>query len=176
MEETKVVLVDVFDAEVGVAGKLDAHKVGLLHRALSVFVINSKGEWLLQRRAKEKYHSGGLWSNTCCSHPFHGENITEAARRRLKEEMGLDCHLDEVFSFIYREPVGNNLVEHEFDHVLVGISDDQPNPDPSEVMDLKYVGFEELSEDIAAHPEKYSIWFRKSFERVNNALKQKIES
>jgi len=176
MKEENVILVDNFDSEIGIAGKLEAHKNKMLHRALSVFICNSSGEWLMQRRALGKYHSGGLWSNACCSHPKPGESVMEAAQRRLKEELGIESNLTEIFSFVYMEPVGNNLTEHEFDHVFFGISDQLPETDPAEVMEWKYMNFSDLNDDILRNPEKFTVWLRKSFERVNHAIEQKIDT
>jgi isopentenyl-diphosphate delta-isomerase len=126
-----VVLVDAFDNDIGTMGKMEAHQVGALHRAFSVFVFNSSGELLLQRRAIDKYHSGNLWTNTCCSHPRAGEPTLDAAHRRLREEMGMACDLTDMFSFTYRTEFDDGLIEHEIDHVFVGYSDEAPNPVPS---------------------------------------------
>jgi isopentenyl-diphosphate Delta-isomerase len=159
--EQKVILVDKNDREIGLKEKMAAHSGGgALHRAISVFVFNSKGETMLQQRALEKYHSKGLWSNTCCSHPYKGENIVDAGRRRLKEEMGFDCELREVFSFIYKVPVGDGLTEHEFDHVLFGIYDKRPKPAKEEVMDWKWMGMKELILDAKKSPDKYTGWLK----------------
>ena len=155
-----VVLVDEKDKEIGTLEKLQAHMVGKLHRAISVFLFNSKGEFLLQRRALSKYHSAGLWTNTCCSHPRPGEDTADAAKRRLKEEMGMTCELNEVHSFIYRAEFENGLMEHEFDHVFTGVSDLKPIPDSAEVGEWKYISKEELFRDLSVHPEDYTAWFR----------------
>jgi len=156
----QVVLVDENDVELGLMPKLDAHKHGVLHRAFSVFIFNSAGEMLLQQRALDKYHSGGLWSNACCSHPRPGESNVDAAARRLYEEMGLKCTLTEAFSFVYRSELENGLIEHEFDHVFVGVSDDEPQPDPIEVGSWCYLKHEVLSGMINDHPERYTEWFK----------------
>jgi len=137
--------------------KLQAHREGRLHRAFSVFVLNGAGAILLQQRAESKYHSGGLWSNTCCGHPRPGEAVVSAAARRLREEMGLDLALQAVGTFRYQARVGD-LVEHEYDHVLVGRSEGPPRPDPAEVAAWRWVLPEELRADLAAHPERYSAW------------------
>lgn len=160
MISDQVVLVDERDIEVGVCDKLAAHKKGLLHRAISIFIFSTKGEILLQKRAKTKYHSGGLWSNTCCSHPRHGENVEAAAHRRLEEEMGFDCPLEKVHSFIYRTPFENGLVEYEFDHVLVGVYNGTPVINPEEAEDWKWMIQEAVVEDACVHPERYSYWFK----------------
>lgn len=162
-----VILVDEKDLEVGVMEKMEAHLTGTLHRAISIFVFNEKGEFLLQQRAHEKYHSGGKWSNTCCSHPRPGERLVDAANRRLKEEMGINCNLLYWFCFTYRAELDNGLVEHEYDHVFIGITDDQPIPDPTEVAAIKYIDREALEDDIKQNPELYSEWFKLCFERIN---------
>jgi isopentenyl-diphosphate Delta-isomerase len=162
-----VILVDDKDVEVGVMGKMEAHLTGTLHRAISVFVFNEKGEFLLQQRAHEKYHSGGKWSNTCCSHPRPGERVIDAANRRLREEMGMNCNLTPWFSFKYRAELDNGLVEHEYDHVFIGISDQQPKLNPTEAAAFKYISREVLEADIHQHPAQYSEWFKLCFERTN---------
>jgi len=154
-----VVLVDENDNEIGVEEKLKAHKEGFLHRAFSVFVFDKEGRLLLQKRAKHKYHSGGLWSNTCCSHPVPGETIKESAKRRLKEEMGFTCEVEEVFVVKYKADVGNSLIENEIDHVLVGFYDGDINPNPEEVEDYKWISLEELVEDVKENPHIYTKWF-----------------
>jgi isopentenyl-diphosphate delta-isomerase len=156
----QVVLVDSSDNEIGAMEKMEAHLQGLLHRAISVFIFNSKGELLLQQRAAGKYHSSGLWTNTCCSHPRPGEDVKDAANRRLYEEMGLKCPLREAFSFTYKAELDNQLTEHEFDHVFVGTTDDTPDADASEAAGWKYMALPELAQDIKAHPEKYTEWFK----------------
>jgi len=156
-EET-VVLVDERDHEVGVAAKMDAHERGLLHRAFSVFVLNGRGQVLLQRRADDKYHSGGLWTNTACGHPRPGEPVAAAARRRLREEMGIDCALVPAGAFVYRAEVGP-LVEHELDHVFHGRHDAAPHPDPAEVGGWCWIGVDAALADAREHPERYTPWF-----------------
>jgi len=141
-----------------------------LHRAVSVFIFNSRGEWLIQRRALTKYHSGGLWTNACCSHPLPGESVAYAANRRLKEEIGMVCNLTELFSFIYHENVDNGLVEYELDHVFYGLSDETPVPESVEVMDLKYISYDELISDIAEFPDAYTAWFKKIVGQVNRSV------
>lgn len=162
-----VILVDEHDHETATCEKLAAHQQGLLHRAISVFIFNSKKEMLLQQRASTKYHSGGLWTNACCSHPRPGESTAEAAKRRLKEEMGIvNDDLQFLFSFIYKAQLDNQLTEHELDHVYVGITDAMPLPDPSEVSSYKWVNVDHLSADIAENPANYTVWFKLIFERV----------
>jgi isopentenyl-diphosphate delta-isomerase len=175
MEEVKVILVDENDVETGLMGKTEAHEKGLLHRAVSVFIVNSEGEWLLQRRALNKYHSAGLWTNTCCSHPLPGESTVDAAKRRLFEEMGLTCDLVPLFNFTYRELLENGLIEHELDYVFLGIADDIPVINDLEVAEFKYFNYREMEIDIKTNPENYTIWFRKIFKQVNEHIgKQKL--
>ena len=156
----KVILVDESDKEIGSAEKLGAHKKGLLHRAFSILIFNSKGEMLLQKRAKNKYHSGGLWTNACCSHPRPGEKTIIAANRRLKEELGLETKLSELYSFLYKANL-EDLIEHELDHVFIGKSDDLPKPNRNEFEDFKYMNMEDLRRNIADNPENYTYWFKK---------------
>ncbi len=155
-----VILVDERDREVGTEEKLEAHRLGLLHRAISVFLFHPDGRLLLQQRHPDKYHSGGLWSNTCCSHPHPGEDTTEAASRRLREEMGIDCSLRPAFSFVYRVRFSDTLFEHEYDHVFTGRYAGDPQPDPQEIVSWKWVEPAELNADVAARPERYTHWFR----------------
>lgn len=168
--EEQVVLVNTLDQAQGTMEKMAAHRKGVLHRAFSVFILNSKGDLLLQQRAHNKYHSGGLWTNTCCSHPREGELVIDAGIRRLKEEMGMHCQLAKGFDFIYRSEFSDGLIEHEFDHVLFGRSDLPPSPNPEEVADTKYVRFDSLRADMSAHPERYTTWFRICFERAAEHL------
>lgn len=155
-----VVLVDAYDNEVGTMEKMEAHEKGILHRAFSVFVFNSNDELLIHRRALEKYHSGGLWTNTCCSHPRPGEELSSAAHRRLVEEMGFDCELHHAFSFIYHAELDKGLAEHELDHVFVGVFNGEPNINKDEVCEWRYVGLTELSEEMQNHPEIFTEWFK----------------
>jgi isopentenyl-diphosphate Delta-isomerase len=173
--EEEVILVDENDNEIGLMPKTDAHKKALLHRAISVFIFNKKGEWLLQRRALTKYHSGGLWTNTCCSHPLPKESNIDVANRRLNQEMGIQCSLTELFSFTYKEAMDNELTEHEFDHVFIGITDNIPQINPAEVAEFKYVKYKDLSLDIKKNPTNYTVWFRKIFERVWELKQKKID-
>ncbi len=168
----QVVLVDQEGRPVGTADKMAAHRQALLHRAFSVFVFDSQGRMLIQRRNRSKYHSGGLWSNTCCSHPRPGEGVAEAAHRRLQEEMGFDCDLREVLQFTYRAEFDNGLTEHEYDHVLLGTFDGSPAPDPAEVEDWEWVAPAELLARMEEHPGQYTPWFRLIAERVIDALEE----
>jgi len=170
MKEPFVILVDEHDNTTGTLGKHEVHQKALLHRAISVFIINSKGEWILQRRAKNKYHSNGLWTNTCCSHPYPGETCQEAASRRLNEEMGLNCELQEVFTFIYKEKLDNGLTEHELDHVFIGISDDLPVINTHEVMEWRAVSHDDLERELDLSPTHFTAWFRHIHEQVNSCM------
>ena len=165
-DEERVILVDAEDRELGSAGKLDAHRRGLLHRALSVFLLDDRGRTLLQRRARGKYHSAGRWSNTCCSHPRPAEATADAARRRLREEMGIDCELRPVGSFVYRADVGGGLTEHELDHVFVGSYSGPAQPDPAEVEDWRWHDLEGLARDLEQRPEDFSPWLARALELV----------
>ncbi len=162
----KVILVDKTDHQIGEMEKQEAHIKGLLHRAFSIFIFNSKGEVLLQQRALHKYHSGGLWTNTCCSHPRNGETTIQAANRRLKEEMGMSCVLKEEFSFIYKAKLDNDLYEHELDHVLFGTTDLQPKINKEEVADYKYSSFQDIQQEMKDYPERYTAWFKICFDEV----------
>ncbi len=166
----KVILVDKADNEVGVEEKMEAHREGKLHRAFSIFVFSSDGRLLLQQRALSKYHCPGLWSNTCCSHPRPGELVEAAAHRRLVEEMGFDCPLREAFSFTYKVKFDNGLVENEFDHVLMGRYDGVVKANPDEAESWKWLGINELRNDVRENPEKYTYWLRVSLERVLSLL------
>ncbi|MDD3652379.1 isopentenyl-diphosphate Delta-isomerase [Immundisolibacter sp.] len=155
-----VQLVDTLDRPTGRAEKLDAHRRALLHRAFSVFVFDRTGRLLLQRRADGKYHSAGLWTNTACGHPRPGEGLIDAAQRRLREEMGFDCSLEPVGSLLYRLPVIGDLTEHEFDHLLCGQCEIDPQPDPQEVSAWRRVAWPELLATIAAAPDSFTPWLR----------------
>nr|MDP2191058.1 isopentenyl-diphosphate Delta-isomerase [Rhodoferax sp.] len=164
--EDHVILVDRNNRELGYEGKMEAHRDGKLHRAFSVFVLDNRDRLLLQRRAFTKYHSGGLWTNTCCSHPRPNEAVTDAAHRRLMEEMGFDCPLREIFGFVYRAELDNGLIEYEFDHVLIGRYAGEPIPDREEVDDWKWVDLDWLQQDIDRNPCSYTYWLKACFERV----------
>lgn len=162
----RVILVDKQDRAMGTMEKMEAHQKGLLHRAFSVFVFNDKGEMLIHQRALHKYHSGGLWTNACCSHPREEEETMNAAHRRLKEEMGFDCDLHEAFSFIYRAELDNELIEHEFDHVFIGNYNQHIDPNPEEVADYKYVDLHSLKKQIDQNPRQFTEWFKIAFKQL----------
>ena len=164
----KVILVDKNDNSQGIMEKMEAHEKGLLHRAFSVFIFNKKNELMIQKRALTKYHSPGLWTNTCCSHPREGEKTIDAAHRRMVEEMGFDCDISEVFSFTYKADVGQGLTEHEFDHVFIGKYNDAPNINHEEVNDWKFVSMAEIKKNMQQSPEQYTVWFRIAFDEVMN--------
>ena len=164
----EVQLVDTQDNPNGSMEKLEAHEKGLLHRALSVLIINTKKEILLQRRALGKYHSPGLWTNTCCSHPYPGENPTEAANRRLKEEMGMVADLEFAFKFQYKCDFDNGLIEHELDHVFIGETNDTPHLNTDEAMAFKWMSIEELETDMKNNPDNYTYWFKWMIEKHRN--------
>ncbi|MCH2491137.1 MAG: isopentenyl-diphosphate Delta-isomerase [Flavobacteriales bacterium] len=165
-----VILVNEKDEKIGLMPKMEAHEKALLHRAFSVFVMNHKNELMLQQRALHKYHSPGLWTNTCCSHQRDGESSLEAGKRRLMEEMGFTTPLKETTSFIYKAPFDNGLTEHEFDHVLVGTYNDAPVINPEEVADWKWMPLESVKEDIKKNPEQYTAWFKIIFDKFYQHL------
>lgn len=166
----RVILVDETDAETGVLDKLEAHRSGALHRALSVIVARSDGKLLLQKRAAAKYHSGGLWTNTCCSHPRPGEAVDVAAARRLVEEMGFSCPLTPLFVARYEAVVSNNLIENELVHVFGGRFEGEPVPVAAEVEDWRWCGVETLRGEIAEDPGGYSVWFRKYLDEFDREI------
>jgi isopentenyl-diphosphate delta-isomerase len=171
----EVILVNEQDEQTGTIEKMEAHRKALLHRAFSVFIFNGKGEMLLQQRAKTKYHSPGLWTNACCSHPRPGESVDAAASRRLKEEMGFDTPLKKIFDFIYRVDFDNGLTEFEFDHVYSGIyTGHDLEPDQHEVSDYCFRSLEDIQQDMDSRPEKYSSWFRIAFPKVWNSFNQSL--
>lgn len=169
----EVILVDAHDNELGLMEKMEAHRRGDLHRAFSVFVLNSKGELMLQQRAAEKYHSGTLWTNTCCSHPRKGETAEEAAHRRLEEEMGFDCPVEKVLEFTYRAELDKGMIEHEYDHLFIGRFDGEPKLNPSEVMDWKWMSIDDLSIDIEKNASSYTAWFKIIWKQFEAYVKQK---
>ena len=166
----EVILVDENDVPAGTIGKMEAHQKALLHRAFSVFIFNDKGEMLLHRRAKKKYHSADLWSNACCSHPQPGEETLAAAEKRLVEEMGIRTSLKKAFDFVYKAPFDNGLTEYEFDHVFVGVYDGEITPDKEEVSDYCYQSTEQIKDSIVSHPQKYTEWFKIAFPMVMKYL------
>lgn len=170
MIEEKVVLVNEQDEQIGVMPKMEAHEKAVLHRAFSVFIFNDKGELMLQQRALHKYHSPGLWTNTCCSHQRDGEANIAAGLRRLKEEMGFTTSLKETMWFIYKAPFDNGLTEHELDHILVGNYNDSPTVNKEEVADWKWMGLEEVKNDITKNPTHYTAWFKIIFDKYYNHL------
>ena len=161
-----VILVDEQDNAIGTMEKQQAHVEGVLHRAFSIFIFNSEKKLLLQKRASSKYHCGGLWTNTCCSHPRENETVLEAANRRLNEEMGMSCDLQSIFSFVYKAEFENGLTEHEFDHVFFGQSNQTPTLNREEVEDFRYVGMEELQIEINENPAHFTPWFLIALDRV----------
>lgn len=160
MTQENVIIVNERDEWLGIANKMAAHKEGLLHRAFSVFVLNSKNELLIQKRADGKYHSAGLWSNACCSHPRQGESTMAAAHRRLQEELGFDCTVEEVFTFRYKADVGDGLIENEYDHVYVGYYDGEPVPNNEEVSAVQYISIDKLLLWIEIEPTAFTMWFK----------------
>lgn len=161
-----VVLVDNNDNPIGLMEKMEAHIKAELHRAFSIFIFNSKGEMLLQQRAFSKYHTPGLWTNTCCSHPRHKETLEQATSRRLQEEMGMSCKLEEIFHFTYKADVTQGLTEHEIDHVFIGTTDDTPIINTDEVASWKYETMEFIKNDMVEHPEVYTPWFKIAFKEL----------
>lgn len=172
MEEEKVILVNEQDEQIGLMPKMEAHRKALLHRAFSVFVFNKKGELMVQQRALGKYHSPGLWTNTCCSHQREGESNIDAGRRRLMEEMGFTTDLKDSISFIYKAPFDNGLTEHEFDHILIGNFDGDPDLNPDEVHAWKWISLDELKKSLIENPEIYTEWFKIIFEKYENHIEQ----
>lgn len=166
MTKEYVILVDENDNDIGVMEKLQAHQEGLLHRAFSVFIFNDKNELLLQQRAVTKYHSGGLWTNTCCSHPRPNETIKDAANRRLFEEMGMGCDLKIKTNFIYKTPFENGLTEHELDYVLIGNTNQNPIINKEEVESYKWLSVSDIKKDIVSNPNHYTSWFKIALDKV----------
>lgn len=170
MKEELVILVDQEDHKIGLMPKMEAHEKALLHRAFSVFIFNKNKELMLQQRAMHKYHSPGLWTNTCCSHQRDGESNIEAGTRRLQEEMGFTVPLTETTSFIYKAPFDNGLTEHELDHILVGYYEDAPVINTDEVAAWKWMPLEAVKKDIKSNPEKYTAWFKIIFDKFYTYL------
>ncbi len=170
----QVILVDNNDIPIGEMEKQEVHIKGVLHRAFSVFVFNDQNELMLQQRALSKYHTPGLWTNTCCSHPRKGEQTNEAAHRRMVEEMGFDCDFEEAFTFTYKADVGQGLIEHEFDHVFIGKSNESPKINPEEVNDWKYMSMDKIRIDMNKFPDQYTVWFRIAFDEVEKHIQDTI--
>ena len=166
----KLILVNEHDVPIGTIEKMEAHEKALLHRAFSVFIFNSKGEMLLQQRAINKYHSGGLWTNACCSHPYAEQDTLAAAEKRLQEEMGFSTSLKKVFEFVYKADFDNGLTEYEYDHVFTGQYDGDILPDKDEVNDFCFMNMEELKAAIELHPHKYTTWFKIALPKLENYL------
>ena len=172
MEEEKVILVNENDEPIGLMPKMEAHEKAVLHRAFSVFVLNSNNDIMLQQRAAQKYHSPLLWTNTTCSHQREGETNIQAGTRRLREEMGFTTELKELFSFIYKAPFDNGLTEHELDHVMIGYYNDAPDINREEAESWKWMGIDDVKEDMQAHPELYTVWFRIIFDEFYHYLEE----
>ncbi|HSM62797.1 MAG TPA: isopentenyl-diphosphate Delta-isomerase [Gillisia sp.] len=172
MTEEKVILVNQKDEPIGLMPKMEAHEKGLLHRAFSVFIFNEKNELMLQQRALSKYHSPGLWTNTCCSHQREGESNIEAGRRRLQEEMGFTAELEDTISFIYKAPFDNGLTEHEFDHILVGNYNEEPLLNPEEAEAWKWMGLDEVAKDMEDNPSIYTEWFKIIFDKYYQSIER----
>ncbi len=172
MAEELVILVNEKDEQIGLMPKMEAHEKAVLHRAFSVFVFNKKGELLLQQRAASKYHSPLLWTNTCCSHQRNGETNIQAGKRRLMEEMGFECDLKEVTSFIYKAPFDNGLTEHELDHIMIGYYDQNPSINKEEVENYKWMRVEDVKNDIQIRPSAYTAWFKIIFENFYHHIKE----
>ncbi len=170
MKEEQVILVNEHDEKIGLMPKQEAHEKALLHRAFSVFIFNDKNELMLQQRALDKYHSPGLWANTCCSHQRDGETSIEAGKRRLMEEMGFSTDLKETISFIYKAPFDNGLTEHELDHILVGKYNHSPKVNPEEVASWKWMALEDVKTDIKQNPDSYTAWFKIIFDKFYQHL------
>lgn len=172
----QVILVDAKDQPIGTMEKLQAHKEGRLHRCFSILIFNQAGEILLQQRALNKYHTPGLWTNTCCSHQRPGEETLTAAHRRLVEEMGFDCALHEVYEFVYKVPFENGLWEHEYDHIIIGRYDGVVTPNPEEVNAYRWVSMDELKQNMKDNPRHYTPWFHiildEHYDRINAKIKK----
>lgn len=172
MAQEKVILVNEKDEQIGLMEKIEAHEKALLHRAFSVFVFNAKNELMIQQRAHSKYHSPGLWTNTCCSHQREGESNVDAGKRRLQEEMGFSTDLKDTISFIYKAPFDNGLTEHEFDHILVGNFEGEPDLNPDEVAEWKWMSLEAIEADMKENPKIYTEWFKIIFDKYYSHIQQ----
>ncbi|MBQ8662616.1 MAG: isopentenyl-diphosphate Delta-isomerase [Eubacterium sp.] len=157
--EDQLILVDIYDNQIGTMGKAEAHRLGRLHRAFSIFIIKEE-KMLIQKRRQDKYHSGGLWANACCSHPRDGETLEHAVHRRLSEEVGFDCELEELFHFTYRSKYAEDLYEYEYDHVFLGEYDGEVELNPEEVEDIAWITYDELARELVEQPDKFSSWFQ----------------
>lgn len=175
-DRNKVITVTDTDIETGIMDKTQAHVEGVLHRAFSIFILNTNGALLLQQRADNKYHSGGLWTNTCCSHPMPGEDTDSAATRRLQEEMGFQCALEHVFSFIYKADVGGAMIEHEFDHVYLGYHNELPFFNTDEVKAVRFAPLEEINEMLAKEPSSFTAWMHIAFPKFYEHIKGNANS
>ena len=173
MNEEQVILVNEHDVENGVMEKMEAHRTGMLHRAFSIFIFDSKGRMMLQQRSPLKYHGGNLWTNACCSHPFPGEEIHEAATRRLEEELGFITPLKKIFSFTYRADVENNLVEHEYDHVFAGEYEGEIRPNQVEVAGIRYAEMDAIKKELEQYKQRFTSWFIIAFPKIENWWKQR---
>lgn len=173
--EKNVILVNENDEVMGIAGKMEAHQKGLLHRAFSIFVFNKNGDMLLQQRAMDKYHSGGLWTNACCSHPQPGEETGAAAKKRLREEMGFEIPVSKIFDFVYKSKFDNGLTEYEFDHVFVGEYEGEVNYNTEEVMNAEYKPMSAIHDSLKKDPEKYTSWFHIAFPKIENWWNQRYK-
>lgn len=173
-KDPRVILVDEQDNELGTMDKMQAHQLPALHRAFSVFIFNNKNEMLLQQRAAGKYHSAGLWTNACCSHPLPGEETINAAKRRLKEEMGFETPVEKAFSFVYKAVVDNGLSEHEYDHVFVGFYNGPVHPDPDEVSHYRFLSMDAIGEMLGQHPGRFTVWFQLAFSRISKWLEERV--
>ncbi|QUY50391.1 isopentenyl-diphosphate Delta-isomerase [Serratia plymuthica] len=166
--EEMLILVDKKDNSIGSEGKLSVHQQGLLHRAFSIFIFDSKGQLLLQQRARSKYHSAGLWTNSCCGHPRWGEATQAAAQRRLQEEMGFSTRLRKVSSFTYHAEVPGDLIEHEFDHIFVGLFDGQLQVNPEEVDGWAWIGIRQIADKVATNPDSFTVWFKEIIKNTHS--------
>lgn len=171
-----VITVNENDEQIGTMEKMEAHEKGVLHRAFSIFLLNDNNELLIQQRADDKYHSAGLWTNTCCSHPIPGENTMQAAHRRLKEELGIETNLRAAFNFTYLAKVGGGLTEHEYDHVFIGRYNGECNPDPKEVKAYKYLSLPEVAEWIKQEPAAFTEWMKIIFQRFTEFANRNVAS
>jgi len=170
MKEELVILVNENDEQIGLMPKLEAHEKGLLHRAFSIFILNNDNKIMLQQRAKDKYHSPLLWTNTCCSHQRSNESNLDAGKRRLYEEMGFETPLTELFSFIYKAPFDNGLTEHELDHVMIGYFNEDPKINTEEVESWKWKSIEDIQTDIKINPNAYTAWFKIIFDKFHHHI------